>query len=212
MQVPYRAPGSQYYQWVDVYTRMAFERIIFLDQAIDDSLANFVVALLLYLHSEDSSKPIYLYINSPGEAMSENMGISSIAASLAIYDTMQHIKAPVHTICMGQAAGTAAMILSSGTQGFRACLPNAEIVLSSHYGLMQGQATDIQIDAKKVVADRATLYAILAANSGQTAEKVAKDLDRRLYLTPTEAKEYGLIDQVLTSPKDLPKPVAALAI
>jgi ATP-dependent Clp protease, protease subunit len=210
MQVPYRAPGSQYYQWVDVYTRMAFERIIFLDQPIDDSLANFVVALLLYLHSEDSGKPIYLYINSPGEAMSSDMGISSIAASLAIYDTMQHIKAPVHTICMGQAAGTAAMILSAGTKGFRACLPNAEVVLSSHYGLMRGQATDIQIDAKKVVADRTTLYSILAANTGQTVEKVSRDLDRRFYLTPSAAQEYGLIDHVLASTKDLPKPVPAL--
>ena len=210
MQVPYRIPGSQYYQWVDVYTRMAFERIIFLDQAIDDSLANFVVSLLLYLNSEDSSKPIILYINSPGEAMSENMGISSISASLAIYDTMQHIKSPVHTICMGQAAGTAAMILSSGTKGFRACLPSAEVVLTSHYGLMQGQATDIQIDAKKVVADRATLMSILAANTGRTVEKITQDLDRRFYLTPPEAKAYGLVDQVLVSPKDLPQPVASL--
>lgn len=210
MQVPYRSPGSQYVQWVDVYTRMAFERIIFLDQEIDDQLANYIVALLLYLNSEDATKPIYLYINSPGEALSSDMGISALSASLAIYDTMQHIKSPVHTICLGQAVGTAAMLLSSGTKGFRACLPNAEIVLAQHYGLTGGQATDVQIDAKKVLADRATLLSILMSNTGQSLEKITKDLDRRLYLSPQGAKDYGLIDQVLESPKQLPKPVATL--
>jgi ATP-dependent Clp protease protease subunit len=209
MQVPYKAPGSQYVQWVDVYTRMAFERIVFLDQDIDDEMANFIVALLLYLNSEDSTKPIYLYINSSGEAMSSDMGVAVLAASFAIYDTMQHIKAPVHTICLGQAAGTAAMLLSSGAKGFRACLPNAEIVLSTHYGLTGGQATDIQIDAKKVVSDRATLLSILAANTGQSIADLTRDLDRRFYLTPSAAKEYGLIDRVLESPKDLPVAVAA---
>lgn len=133
-----------------------------------------------------------------------------IAASLAIYDTMQHIKAPVHTICLGQAVGTAAMLLASGVKGFRACLPNAEIVLTQHYGLTQGQATDIQIDAKKVLADRATLLDILVNNTGQSSEKLTKDLDRRFYLSAQEAKDYGLIDHVLKSPKDLPKPVPAL--
>lgn len=210
MYVPYRIPGSQNVQWVDVYTRMAFERIVFLEEEIDDRLANFIVALLLYLDSEDQTKPIYLYINSPGEAMSANMGVASVAASLAIYDTMQHIKSPVHTICLGQAAGTAAVLLSSGAKGFRASLPNAEIVLSNHYGLSQGQASDIQIDAKKVLTDRTTLIKILSQNTDQSIEKLTKDLDRRFYLTPQEAKEYGLVDRVLQSPKELPKPIPAL--
>lgn len=210
MQVPYRLPGSQYVQWVDVRTRMSYERIIFLDQEIDDGMANFVVALLLYLNSDDSSKPIYLYINSPGEVGSSSMGISAMSASMAIYDTMQHIKAPVHTICLGQAAGTAAMLLSSGAKGFRASLPHAEIVLAPHYVRTGGQATDIQIDAQKVLADRSTLLSILAANTGQSAEKISKDIDRRFYLPAPAAQEYGLVDRVLESPKDLPKPLAAL--
>jgi ATP-dependent Clp protease, protease subunit len=210
MQVPYRLPGSQYVQWVDVYTRMAFDRIIFLDQEIDDSFANEIVALLLYLDSEDATKPIYLYINSPGEMLSSDIGISAIAASMAIYDTMQHVKSPVHTICLGQAVGTAAMLLSSGTKGFRVSLPNTEIVLSSHYGLTRGQATDIQVDAKKVLSDRVTLLNILANNTGQSVEKVTQDLDRRFYLTPQAAKDYGLIDRVLESTAQLPKTIPAL--
>lgn len=207
MQVPYRLPGSQFVQWVDLYTRMAFERIIFLDEEIDDNFANFVVALLLSLSSEDATKPIYIYINSPGEQISG--GTSSLVASMAIYDTMQYIKAPIHTICLGQAVGTAAMLLSSGTKGTRLSLPNAEIVLSQQYGRTGGQATDIQIDAQKVVSDRSKFVEILASNTGQSAEKIARDIDRRLYFTPETAKEYGLIDRVLQSSKDLPKPIPA---
>ncbi|MCU0551707.1 MAG: ATP-dependent Clp protease proteolytic subunit [Leptolyngbya sp. Prado105] len=207
MQVPYRLPGSQMVQWVDIYTRMAFERIIFLDDEIDDNNANGIVALLLYLNSEDATKPIYIYINSPGEAFS---GVSSLAASMAIYDTMQYIKAPVHTICMGMAASSAVLLLSSGTKGSRLSLPNAEIVLSPQYGRSRGQATDIQVDAKKVLADRATFLGILSMNTGQSVEKLTKDLDRRFYLTAQEAKEYGLIDRVLESPKELPKQLPAL--
>ncbi|BAS55847.1 MULTISPECIES: ATP-dependent Clp protease proteolytic subunit [Leptolyngbya] len=207
MQVPYRLPGSQMVQWVDIYTRMAFERIIFLDDEIDDNNANGIVALLLYLNSEDATKPIYLYINSPGEAFG---GVSSLAASMAIYDTMQYIKAPVHTICMGMAASSAVLLLSSGTKGSRLSLPNAEIVLSPQYGRSRGQATDIQVDAKKVLADRATFLEILSMNTGQSVEKLTKDLDRRFYLTAQEAKDYGLIDRVLESPKELPKQIPAL--
>lgn len=207
MQVPYRLPGSQYVQWVDIYTRMAFERIVFLDGEIDDNTANAIVALLLYLNSEDATKPIYLYINSPGERMG---GVSSLAASMAIYDTMQYIKAPVHTICLGMAASSAVMLLSSGTKGSRLSLPNAEIVLSPQYGRTGGQASDIQVDAKKVLADRAMFINVLSANTGQPPEKLSKDLDRRFYLTPDAAKEYGLIDRVLKSPKDLPKQLPSL--
>ncbi|MEP0917918.1 ATP-dependent Clp protease proteolytic subunit [Leptolyngbya sp. DQ-M1] len=208
MQVPYRLPGSQYVQWVDIYTRMAFERIIFLDGEIDDNTANSIVALLLYLHSEDATKPIYLYINSYGERIGG--GVSSLAASMAIYDTMQYIKAPVHTICMGMAASSAVLLLSSGTKGSRLSLPNAEIVLSPQYGRSRGQATDIQVDAQKVLADRATFLQILSLNTGHTVEKLSKDLDRRFYLTAQEAKDYGLIDRILTSTKELPKQLPAL--
>jgi ATP-dependent Clp protease, protease subunit len=208
MQVPYRVPGSQYVQWVDIYTRMAFERIVFLDGEIDDNTANATVALLLYLDSEDATKPIYLYINSPGERMGGD--VSSLAASMAIYDTMQHIKAPVHTICMGSAASSAVLLLSSGTKGSRLSLPNAEIVLSPQYGRSQGQATDIQVDAVKVLADRATFLKIFSENTGRSVEQLSKDMDRRLYLQPHEAQSYGLIDRVLTSDKELPKPIPAL--
>lgn len=208
MQVPYRLPGSQYVQWVDIYTRMAFERIVFLDGEIDDNTANGIVALLLYLNSEDATKPIYLYINSYGERVGSN--VSSLVASMAIYDTMQYIKAPVHTICMGIAASSAVLLLSSGTKGSRLSLPNAEIVLSPQYGQSSGQASDIQVDAKKVVADRVQFLQILSQNTGHPVEKLSKDLDRRFYLSAEEAKDYGLIDRVLTSPKELPKQLPAL--
>lgn len=210
MQVPYRFPGSQYVQWVDLYTRMAYERIIFLDQEIDDNTANSVVALLLYLDSDDQTKPIYFYINSPGEFLSSGTQVASMAATMAIYDTMQHIKSPVHTICLGLAYGTAALLLSCGAKGSRASLPNAEIVLGPQYSRTGGQATDIQIDARKVVSDREMLVNILASNTGRSPETIADDIDRRFYLTAEEAKEYGLIDRVLESAKSLPKPVAAL--
>jgi ATP-dependent Clp protease protease subunit len=209
MQVPYRIPGSNYVQWVDLYTRMAYERIIFLDDEIDDGLANNVVALLLYLNSDDQTKPIYLYINSPGDSQANGAGIS-MSASMAIYDTLQHIKSPVHTICIGQAVGTAAMLLSSGTKGFRMSLPNAEVVLMSSYLRTRGQATDVQVDAKKILASKAVFLEILAETTGQSVEKIAKDIDRRFYLNPQEAQAYGLIDRVLESAKQLPKPMPAL--
>jgi ATP-dependent Clp protease, protease subunit len=207
MYVPYRLPGSNYVQWVDLYTRLAYERIIFLDQAIDDSLANNVIALMLYLDSDDPSKPIFLYINSPGD-MRAGTGMS-MAASMSIYDTMQHIKSPVHTICLGQAGGTAAMLLAAGTKGSRTSLPNAEIVLTPLYLRTRGQATDLQIDTQKVLGDRTAMLNILAQSTGQTPEKIAKDMDRRFYLTAQEAQEYGLIDRVLDNATQLPKAVTA---
>lgn len=210
MEVPYRLPGSQYVQWVDIYTRLAYERIIFLGEEIDDNTANSVVALLLYLDSDDQTKPIYFYINSPGESFSAGSDVSPMAATMAIYDTMQHIRSPVHTICLGLAYSTAAMLLSCGTKGFRASLPNAEIVLAPQYSRTGGQATDIEIDARKVMADRAMMVNLLANNTGRSPEEIASDIDRRFYLTPQEAKDYGLIDRILESPKQLPKPMAAL--
>jgi ATP-dependent Clp protease, protease subunit len=209
MRVPYRIPGSNNVQWVDLYTRLAFERIIFLNNAIDDNTANSVVALMLYLESEDNTKPISLYINSPGDAMIAGMA-STLSAGMAIYDTMQHLKSPVHTICLGQAVGSAAMLLSSGVKGFRASLPHAEIVLNPFYSRTRGQASDIQIYAKRVLEDKQTLLGLLSRNTGQTTEKIAKDLDRTFYLTPSEAKEYGLIDRVVESTKHLQQPAAVL--
>jgi ATP-dependent Clp protease, protease subunit len=209
MRVPYRIPGSTRVQWVDLYTRLAFERIIFLNDAIDDNVANSVVALMLYLESEDNTKPISLYINSPGDKMIAGMA-STLSAGMAIYDTMQHLKSPVHTICLGQAVGSAAMLLSSGVKGFRASLPHAEIVLNPFYSRTRGQATDIQIYAKRVLEDKNTLLELLSKNTGQTPEKIAKDLDRTFYLTPHEAKEYGLVDRVVESTKNLQQPAAVL--
>lgn len=200
MRVPYRYPGSTYTQLVDIYTRLSFERIIFLDSAIDANVANFIVSVLLYLDSEDQTKPISLYINSPGDQFIRGAGIS-VAAGMAIYDTMQHVKAPIHTICLGLAAGTATMLLSSGTKGYRVCLPHAEIVLNPFYTGTRGQATDIEIHAKKVLQDKTTLLEILSKNTGQSIERLDKDTDRRFYMTPHEAKEYGLVDRVLESTK-----------
>lgn len=207
MYVPYRLPGSNYVQWVDLYTRLAAERIIFLDQAIDDDLANSTIAWMLYMDSDDPSKPISLYINSPGDM---RMGTgTSLAASMSIYDTMQHIRSPIQTICLGQAGGTAAMLLAAGTKGSRTSLPNAEIVLTPLYLRTRGQATDLQIDSKKVLSDRAAMLNILAQSTGQPPEKIAKDMDRRFYLTAQEAQEYGLIDRVLDNATQLPKAVTA---
>ncbi|MGG6295876.1 ATP-dependent Clp protease proteolytic subunit [Leptolyngbya sp. AN02str] len=200
MRVPYRYPGSTNTQLVDIYTRLFFERIVFLDSAIDANLANFIVSVLLHLDAEDSSKPISLYINSPGDVAMMGAG-ASVAAGLAIYDTMQQVKAPIHTICLGMAAGTAVMLLSSGTKGYRACLPHAELVLNPFYTGTRGQATDIQILANKVLQDKSIVLDIFAKNTGQAVERLDKDTDRRLYLSPQEAKDYGLVDHILRSHK-----------
>ena len=202
LRVPYNLPGSQNWQWVNIYTRLSQERIIFLNQPLTTGVANSIVSRLLYLDSDDPSKPIYLYINSfgdPVEAGMANMssGMTSIMSGLAIYDTMQHIKSDMVTICMGQAVGISAMILSSGTKGKRASLPHASIALSQPPNLTRGQATDIQIAAQEVVSKRATVMEIFAQNTGQSVEKLAKDMSRMYYMSPQEAMEYGLVDQVL---------------
>jgi ATP-dependent Clp protease, protease subunit len=162
------------------------------------------------LQSEDSEKPIFFYINSTGTSWYGGEAIGYETEAFAICDTMGYIKPPVHTICLGQAMGTAAMILSSGSKGFRASLPHATIVLNQPRSGAQGQATDIQIRAKEVLSNKAATLDILSRNTGQPAEKIAKDTDRMLYLTPAEAKEYGLIDRVLESAKELPKQIPVL--
>jgi len=186
--VPYRLPGSQYERWIDIYTRLGVERILFLGQEVTDSLANRIVAKMLYLDSEDSNKPIYLYINSPG---------GSVTAGMAIYDTMQYIKADVVTICVGLAASMGAFLLAAGTPGKRLALPHARIMIHQPLGGARGQATDIEIEAREILRIRSLLNDILVSRTGQTLAKIQKDTDRDYFLSAQEAKDYGLIDQVI---------------
>jgi ATP-dependent Clp protease, protease subunit len=210
LRVPYNIPGSPYWQWINIYTRLSQERIIFLNQPLSTGLANSLISAMLYLESDEQNKPIYLYINSLGDPVEAGManeaaGMMSITAGLAIYDTMQHIKSEVITICLGQAVGMAALLLSAGTKGKRACLPHASVALQHSRNLTRGQATDIQINAQEVIAKRALVMATLAQTTGQPVERIAKDMDRIFYMTPQAAKDYGLVDLVLASPKELPK-------
>ena len=205
LRVPYNIPGSPYWQWINIFTRLSQERIIFLNQPITDGVANSIISAMLYLESEDNNKPIYLYINSLGDPVeagmaTEAIGMISITGGLAIYDTMQHIKSPISTICLGQAVGMAAVLLSAGTPGQRASLPHSMIVLTHPRMGSQGQASDIQINAAEVLEKQALMIDILGKNTKQSTEKITKDTDRTLYLTPQQAQEYGLIDRVLASP------------
>jgi ATP-dependent Clp protease, protease subunit len=202
LRVPYQIPGSQSWQWINIYTRLSQERIIFLNQPITMGLANSVISALLYLDSEDQGKPINLYINSMGDPVTAGMadaaaGLSGITATLAILDTMQHIKSEITTICLGQALGVAAVLLSSGTPGKRISLPNAMIALMQPKVATQGQASDIQVNAREVLSKRQLMLEMLSKNTGQSIEKLNKDMDRNFYLTPHQAQEYGLIDKVL---------------
>lgn len=205
-RVPYNLPGSPYWQWVSIYTRLSQERIIFLNQPLTDGVANSVISALLYLESDDNKKPISLYINSIGDPLDLGMGdisagLISVVSGLAIYDTMQYIKAEVTTICLGQAVGMAALLLAAGTKGKRVSLPHAEIVLTSAKTGTQGQASDIQVNATEVLDKRALVLEILAKETGQTVERIKKDSDRSFYLSPTQAQEYGIIDRVLDTSK-----------
>jgi ATP-dependent Clp protease protease subunit len=172
----------------DIYSRLLKERIVFLSGAIDDDTANIVIAQLLFLESEDPKKDIKLYIHSPG---------GSVSAGLAIYDTMNHIKPDVVTICVGMAASMAAVLLSSGAKGKRFALPNAEVMIHQVMGGAEGQASDIAISAKHILRTKENLNKILSKNSGKPVEQVEKDSDRDNYMTADEAKKYGLIDEVM---------------
>ena len=189
-KVPYQLPGQPYSEWVDIYNRLYRERIIFIGRGINDGLANQVIAVMLYLDSEDPSKPISLYINSPG---------GSVSAGMAIYDTIQHIKSEVTTICVGIAASMGAFLLSAGTEGKRVALPHSRIMIHQPLGGTQGQrqATDIQIEAQEILRIRQELDKIMADNTGQTVEKIKKDTDRDYFMSAQEAKEYGIVDRVI---------------
>ncbi len=186
--VPYRLPGSQYERWVDIYTRLGVERILFLGGEVNDGVANALVAQMLYLDSEDSSKPIYLYINSPG---------GSVTAGLAIYDTMQQVAPDVVTICYGLAASMGAFLLSGGCKGKRLALPNARIMIHQPLGGAQGQAVDIEIMAQEILFLKETLNGLMADHTGQPLDKITEDTERDYFLSPAEAVEYGLIDRVV---------------
>lgn len=174
----------------DIYSRLLKERIVFLGGGIDDDIANLVIAQLLFLEAEDPKKDISLYINSPG---------GSVTAGLAILDTMNHVKPAVSTVCVGMAASAAAVILSAGEKGKRYALPNAEVMIHQPWGGAQGQAADIEITAKHIIATRERLNKILAKNTGQPVAKIEKDVDRDYFMMADEAKKYGIVDQVYKS-------------
>ncbi len=188
MLVPMVVEKSQYGERAyDIYSRLLKERIVFLGGLIDDDTANLIVAQLLFLQSEDPKKDIALYVNSPG---------GSVSAGLAIIDTMNHIKNDVATVCVGIAASMGSIILASGAKGKRSALPNAEVMIHQPWGGAQGQASDIEITAKHILATRDRLNKILAKTTGQSLEKVEKDVDRDFFMTAEESKKYGIVDQV----------------
>lgn len=173
----------------DIYSRLLKDRIVFVTGEIDDTMANLVIAQLLFLESEDPDKDIHLYINSPG---------GSVSAGLAIYDTIQYIKPDVSTICMGMAASMASVLLAAGAPGKRFALPYSRVMIHQPLGGVQGQASEIEITAREILRIRDEMNGILASHTGQTKEKIAQDTDRDNYMSSQEAKEYGLIDEVVS--------------
>lgn len=179
----------------DIWSRLMKDRIVFLGMELHDDLANVVVAQLLFLESEDPEKDVNLYINSPG---------GSVSAGLAIYDTMQYIRCPITTICIGQASSMAALILAAGAKGRRKALPHSRVMLHQPFGGVRGQASDIEITAREVLRMKEALNEILAKHSGQTIERIAKDVERDYYMSAEAAREYGLVDDVVVSKKEAP--------
>lgn len=172
----------------DIYSRLLEDRIVFLRQTIDDEVANVVIAQILFLAAKDPTKDIKLYINSPG---------GSVTAGFAIYDTMQYVSCDVATICIGQAASMAAVLLAAGAKGKRSALPNSRILIHQIFGGAQGQAIDVKIQTDELLRMRDQINRILADHTGQTMKKIAKDTDRDFYMSPEEAKEYGIIDRII---------------
>ena len=186
----------------DIYSRLLKERIVFLGTPIDDQVGNLIMAQLLFLESEDPDKDINLYINSPG---------GDITSLFAIYDTMKYVRCDVSTIVMGQAASAAAVLLAAGTKGKRFALPHARVLIHQPHGGAQGQAVDIEIQAREILRYRKLLDEILAEHTGQTIEKIGRDTDRDFIMTAEQAKEYGVIDEVFSSRKVKPELAAAAA-
>ncbi len=180
----------------DIYSRLLKDRIVFIGTEINDHVANLVIAQLLFLEAEDPEKDIYVYINSPG-------GV--ITAGLAVYDTIQYIKPDVSTICVGLAASMAAVLLAAGTPGKRFALPHSRVMIHQPWGGVQGQAVDIDIHAREIMRLRNILNEILAKHTGRPIEQIEKDTDRNFFMSAEEAKEYGIIDDVITSRKEIPK-------
>ncbi len=174
----------------DIFSRLLKERIIFLPSYIEDDMANLVIAQMLFLEAEDPEKDVYLYVNSPG---------GSVTAGMAIYDTMQYVKPAVSTICMGQAASMGALLLCAGAKGKRFALPHSRIMIHQPLAGVQGQATDIDIQAREILRIRDELNKILVTHTGQPVERIAKDTDRDFFMTAEQAKEYGIVDQVILS-------------
>jgi ATP-dependent Clp protease, protease subunit len=179
----------------DIYSRLLKDRIIFLGTAIDDNVANLVVAQMLYLEAEDPDKEIFFYLNSPG---------GHVSSGMAIYDTMQYIKPPISTVCMGQAASMAAVLLAAGEKGKRFALPHSRILIHQPLGGFQGQATDIDIQAKEILRLKDELNSIMADLTGKPLKKIINDTERDYYLTSAQAKEYGLIDDVISRKPEIP--------
>ncbi|HEY9881051.1 MAG TPA: ATP-dependent Clp protease proteolytic subunit [Leptolyngbyaceae cyanobacterium] len=221
VQSPYYGEASYRTPPPDLPSLLLKERIVYLGlplfssddvkQQVGIDVTELIIAQLLYLQFDDPDKPIYFYINSTGTSWYDGNMIGYDTEAFAICDTISYIKPPVHTICLGQAMGTAAIILSAGTKGFRASLPHARIVLNQARSGAQGQATDIDIRAKEVLQNKRAMMEILAKNTGQPFDKVMKDSDRMFYMDPHEAKDYGIIDRVLESRKDLPKMPSAVS-
>jgi ATP-dependent Clp protease protease subunit len=174
----------------DIFSRLLKERIIFLPSYIEDDMANLVIAQMLFLEAEDPDKDVYLYVNSPG---------GSVTAGMAIYDTMQYVKPAVSTICMGQAASMGALLLCAGAKGKRFALPHSRMMIHQPLAGVQGQATDIDIQAREILRIRDELNRILVTHTGQPIERIAKDTDRDFFMTAEQAKEYGIVDQVIVS-------------
>jgi ATP-dependent Clp protease protease subunit len=174
----------------DIFSRLLKERIIFLPSYIEDDMANLVIAQMLFLEAEDPEKDVYLYVNSPG---------GSVTAGMAIYDTMQYVKPAVSTICMGQAASMGALLLCAGAKGKRFALPHSRIMIHQPLAGVQGQATDIDIQAREILRIRDELNRILVTHTGQLVERISKDTDRDFFMTAEQAKEYGIVDQVIVS-------------
>ena len=186
----------------DIFSRLLKERIIFLPTYIEDEIANLVIAQMLFLEADDPDKDINLYINSPG---------GSVTAGMAIYDTMQYVKADVSTICMGQAASMGALLLAAGARGKRFALPHARIMIHQPLGGVQGQATDIDIQAREILRMREELNRILVHHTGQDMEKIKRDTDRDFFMTAEQAKDYRIVDEVISS-KPTPRPVPESAV